>query len=176
MKRKMIILVLLGLGLPTVLLAVEAYNMSGTIEYTAASPLGQWTGSNSSVKGSISVGPVGGKVCIDQSAWDSKNRKRDDHTRTMFSVESSPQACLVVTGLDGSLAGGSVTARGSLTIKGVSHDVTIPGNVSVKGGHVHFEGSMDLKLSDYKIERPSVMGVQVKDDVHVRIVADGVRP
>lgn len=173
MKRMAFLLVVLAMGVPALLLAVETYRVSGTIEYSAASPLGQWTGINSKVTGSVSVSPAGGKICVDQTAWDSKNRKRDDHTKTMFNVAAWPQACLVVSAMDGNASGGSVTLRGKLAMNGATRDVSIPGTVSTKGGSVHFEGSMDLKLTDYHIERPSVMGVQVKDDVHVKIVADG---
>lgn len=42
----------------------------------------------------------------------------------------------------------------------------------VQDGVLHVEGNLDILLSDYKIEKPSLMGVTINDKVALKIVAD----
>ncbi len=147
--------------------------VTGSIEYTASSPMATWSGKNGSMNGSISLSPPAGKVCIKQSEWNSKNAKRDAHTKDMFQVGTFPEACFVPEKVEGNLSNGSVVLHGILTMNGAKQNISVAGNLRTNNGKLHFEGTTSLKLTDYQITRPSIMGIQVEDQVNIKIIADG---
>jgi polyisoprenoid-binding protein YceI len=67
------------------------------------------------------------------------------------------------------LKGGAVTAKGDLSIHGVSKAVELPGTVSAKDGGLAVKGSYPLKMSDYGVKPPVMMmgTVRVKDEVTI---------
>jgi polyisoprenoid-binding protein YceI len=67
------------------------------------------------------------------------------------------------------LKDGAVTAKGDLSIHGVSKTVELPGTVSAKDGGLAVKGHYGLKMSDYGVKPPVMMmgTVRVKDDVDI---------
>jgi polyisoprenoid-binding protein YceI len=67
------------------------------------------------------------------------------------------------------LQGATVTAKGSLTIHGVSKPVALPGTLSAKDGGLAVKGRYDLKMSDYGVKPPVMMmgTVRVADSVGI---------
>jgi polyisoprenoid-binding protein YceI len=75
---------------------------------------------------------------------------------------------------------GALVVKGPLTIRGVTHNISVPVAVSVPGaGTYRFEGKFQVKQTDYGINPESVAGaVTVKDqvDVHFVIAATAAGP
>lgn len=69
---------------------------------------------------------------------------------------------------------GKSNVAGKLTIAGVSKNVSIPVTVVKKGNTFAINGTENLKLSEYGMERPGFMGVKTGDaiSVNVKIVAE----
>ena len=64
-----------------------------------------------------------------------------------------------------------VTVSGKMTCHGVEKEIATKGSVVVKKGVATVSSSFDLKLADYKITVPSVVGKKVADDVKISINA-----
>ena len=64
-----------------------------------------------------------------------------------------------------------VTVSGDLTVHGVTKTVTVPGTITVKGGTATASAKMQIKLADYKVDVPSVVGDKVAKDAIITIDA-----
>ncbi|MFN3368980.1 MAG: YceI family protein [Thermus sp.] len=151
------------------------FQVQGEATYEARAPLGTFRGVNPSLEGVVSFEPVKGllqgRVCVDLSAWDSKEPLRDRHTREMFQVDRYPQACLLIQGWDAN----QNLVHGVFSLHGVERRVTVPVRHTLEGGRIlRFEGEWELLLSDYGLKAPSFMGMRVQDRVVVRVKGQGV--
>ncbi|MFL5754074.1 MAG: YceI family protein [Bacteroidia bacterium] len=62
-----------------------------------------------------------------------------------------------------------VTVTGNMELHGVTKPVNVEGTLTVKGKHVIIDSKFPIKLSDYKIEDPSIIGKKVAEAVDVTI-------
>ncbi|MEB2775098.1 YceI family protein [Algoriphagus sp. D3-2-R+10] len=60
-----------------------------------------------------------------------------------------------------------VTAEGTLTIHGVSHQILIPGTIVSDGKQLKLDFKFPVKLEDYKIEIPTIVFSKIADVVDV---------
>ncbi len=158
--------------------APTPYRVQGRVVYQAKSPIGTFKGKNEAVQGEIlwdpETGTLSGKVCLDLSRWESGEPLRDKHTRAMFEVDRYPEACYVITGIEGDPAQGPVTLLGELTLHGVTRPLAIPGTVRFEGETILFEGQFETKITDWKMKRPSLMGIKVRDPVRVWVYGEAI--
>ncbi|HEY8280627.1 MAG TPA: YceI family protein [Bdellovibrionota bacterium] len=101
---------------------------------------------------------VGGKVEIDMTSLKNTdltdgeyNAKLVNHLKSddFFSVEKHPTATLKITKVE--KKGGKTMVTGDLTIKGMTHPVTFPAEVSVDKGQVKAKGEMTVDRTLYDI-------------------------
>ena len=117
-------------------------------------------------------GKIDGSVCLATKAWNSGEGIRDGHTRDMFEVEKFPTACFAPDTLEGDVKAGKVTIAGKLTMHGVTLPVKLIGTANDDGAKVSFTGAFTIKVTDYKMNRPSILGFTVADEVPVTISAE----
>lgn len=60
---------------------------------------------------------------------------------------------------------------GKLTIHGVTKEVSVPGNVVVKGGNVMMKATFNVLLADYKVNVPGVVSDKVGKEAKVALEA-----
>ena len=95
---------------------------------------------------------VGGTVEIDMNTIEDQNHKSDNklvnHLKDpdFFEVEKFPFATMVITKAATTDAD-SMNVTGDLTIKGITHAVTFPANVEVKGGIVKANAKLIIDRS-----------------------------
>lgn len=153
-----------------------SFQVAGEATYEARAPLGAFRGTNPTLEGQVDFNPtqnlLRGRVCLDLTAWNSKEPLRDRHTRDMFQVEQYPRACLNIQGFDP----GKNLVQGILSLHGVERKVAVPVRYTLEqgGGALRFEAELELLLSDYGLKAPSFMGMRVQDRVVVRIKGQGV--
>ena len=71
---------------------------------------------------------------------------------------------------DSARGGLDVTLRGTLTLHGVSHEVTVPVHVTVANDLLSGTGTMALKQTDFGIKPIAVAGVvKVKDEIRIEV-------
>lgn len=135
--------------------------VSGRFRADFDDPRGAWTGEVACEAKSLATGVEG----------------RDTNLREYLDTEHQPQIRFELAGFEpGTLdveaqkVGGTVVGR--MTIRGKTHDVRMPVQVSVDASRrVVVEGQMPLKLSDYGVEVPSQLGgaITMEDEVKVWI-------
>jgi polyisoprenoid-binding protein YceI len=62
-----------------------------------------------------------------------------------------------------------VTAKGKLTIHGVTKDVSIPGTLTVKGGAVTSAAKFKVATADYGIKIPSVVATKIAKEIEITV-------
>jgi polyisoprenoid-binding protein YceI len=174
MKKTVFLAVSLMVGV--VLAAPAEFTPTGVITYEAAGPVGKWKGTNKAFSGKLTYdrdsSKIAGSVCVATKAWNSGEGIRDGHTRDMFEVEKFPTACFAPESLEGDVKAGKVTILGKLTIHGVTQAIKLIGTAKDDGAKVSFTGAITLKVTDYKMNRPSILGFTVADEVPVTISAE----
>lgn len=89
---------------------------------------------------------------------------RDEHTKEKYlEVSKYPTAKLQVKQL-----GASGDTTGRLTLHGVTKDVPVHVVLTPQSGGVSVVAEMQLKLTDFKLDIPTYMGVTVAEDVTAR--------
>jgi len=175
--RKVGWIVLLMAGVFSFAFAAGEYMVSGRIVYEARSPIGAFKGENPTVSGGLSWDPqtrkAEGQICVDLATWDSGEPLRDRHTSAMFEVDTYPKGCFELTGVRAVAAAGEFVLLGNLTLHGVTRTIEIPGKMREEGSKLYFEGYFETKITDWKMKRPSMMGLKVKDFVKVWVYGEG---
>lgn len=62
-----------------------------------------------------------------------------------------------------------VTARGQLTIHGVTHEVEVPGTIDTNGSGVEMKATFPIKVADYDIDIPKIVFYNIAEEVEVRV-------
>lgn len=103
--------------------------------------------------------------------------QRDRHMKEKYlETKTFPEAKVTVDKLqlasnpivDGFKIDG-VAFAGQLTLHGISHPITGTIDLNTSSGITKGEGQFEIKLSDYKIDVPSYLGITVADTVTVKI-------
>jgi polyisoprenoid-binding protein YceI len=96
---------------------------------------------------------------------------RDKHTKEAIESDKFPEVTLKVarSALKFPAAGAesSGDAKGTLTFHGQTNDVTIHYSAKLNGDTLDVKGNTQINVDDYKVKRPSYLGVTVKPDVAI---------
>ena len=152
------------------------------VGFNAKSTLHDFSGVTSRVDGNFSVNlskagekPLG-TIAVESNSLDSAEAGRDKDMRKSLDVEQFKTLEFQWTGfsvksVDAKAMTVSGEATGKLTIRGKSHDVTMPVKVSVDSSkRVAIDGELAIKMSDYNVVPPSQLGViKVLDEVTIWI-------
>jgi polyisoprenoid-binding protein YceI len=150
--------------------------LHGTIIYSSTSPMADWTGTNTAVTGTAiwdsQSGKVTAEVFVDLANWNSGSALREKHTQAMFEVDRFPKATFLLTESAGDAAHTNVALKGTLDLHGVKRPLDIPGMLKMEKDQISFGGDFILRLTEWGIKRPSLLGAQVDDIVKVHIQAE----
>ena len=176
-QSRLLSFLFLGLFSTAAHAAVLSNVLVGSVICDAKSPITDWKGTNPAVSGSVTwtteTKTISADVWVDQAHWDSNNPLRDKHTRTMFEVDKFPKAHFMISSTGVGTENGEVTLKGTLEMHGVKRDIEIPGKLQVAGGKISFQGTVSLKITEYGMKRPSLLGATVADAVKVTVQAQG---
>ncbi len=151
---------------------------SSTLTYTARDSRNEWQGVAplSEVTLTETEDELQVEAVLEPGRFDSGNFARDGNARfTVFEVEEFPTATLGGSLPPTVLEGGveAVTFSGTLTLHGVTRDVTFPVQVTRDGAQATAAGSFDVLLSDYEMTRPNLFGIVVEDRVELTVSLTG---
>jgi polyisoprenoid-binding protein YceI len=62
------------------------------------------------------------------------------------------------------IEGSDFTSSGNITFHGVSQPVAMKGKITREGNKLTFTGDFNLKMTQFKIDPPSLMGISTNDD------------
>lgn len=152
-------------------------SLSGTLTIDLAAPA-------KSAAANVVVDLTHVKTGIDKR--DAHMRSKDFLDTAKFPTAAFKLTSVEITGDPRAAGGATATGRGSLTIKGVSKDVTVPVKVGFRklddqlkklgftGDVLRVTGKFDIQLSDYGIKVPSMLGQKVSNTVTITVALTGV--
>lgn len=112
-------------------------------------------------------------IRIPVSNFDSGNGNRDEHMQETVEAAKFPNVDIkaVIPDAKVQASGESqVTLKGKLTFHGITQDVQIPLTLSWSGPkQVGVKGKFIVSLDGYKVERPSLLGMKVEDNIEIEI-------
>lgn len=143
-----------------------------TVTYAAKHPLHKWEGVSHDVNCAVIYNdetkqPESVAVSMKVSSFDSNNNNRDSHAMEVLDGLKYPN--VTFTSSDISVGeSGALTANGKLTFHGVTKPVTLRTIRRDANGKMTLTGEFPINMSDYNIERPSLMGMKTDDDMALR--------
>ena len=153
-------------------ITVHAKKDGSTIEYTLVHPLHTVHGISKDVDCDVKYDNATGKVTgvsvkADVLSFDSDNSNRDSHMGEVTDALEYPEVvfdCDSVTYLNND----TLAVVGKLTFHNVTK--TIPVKVSEKfnGNETIFDGDFNISLTEFKIKRPSLLLMPVKDKLELQ--------
>jgi polyisoprenoid-binding protein YceI len=165
-----LLIVLLVTAVPFSVLAQKTYQVkSQNMVVSGTSNLHDWTANVSKANGSAQLEVNNGKITsiqnveikVDaQSLKGSKGNIMDSKIKDALDAKKNPT--ITYKASKGSLTEQSgtykITTNGSLTIAGVTQNVTLDASGKVlPNGDIEFSGVKKLKMTDYKIDPPTAM-------------------
>ncbi|GAB4048089.1 YceI family protein [Spirosoma litoris] len=138
-----------------------------TVTYSAKHPLHKWDGVSKEVNCAIMYNddtkqPESVAVSLKVSSFDSDNNNRDSHAMEVLDGLKYPNVTFVSSDIKAG-ENGTLTAKGTLTFHGVAKPVTLEATRKDAGGKMTLTGEFPVNMSDYNIERPSLMGLKTED-------------
>lgn len=172
MKRKTLALFLL-LAFPRLLSAASQWVLSqATITYHISHPLHEADGTSHAArgKGMCDSGQCNFLIAVPVKTFDSGNSNRDLH---MLEIVRGAQFPLVVVRFhlpEAELTSSSIPADLEIQFAGQTVDYKqVPFKRVAKGGQIEVTGTIPVKISDFKIKRPELLDMPIKDDVPVHV-------
>ncbi|SFD54082.1 YceI family protein [Spirosoma endophyticum] len=165
------IVVLCAFVAPMAKRKVMADKAASTVSYAAKHPLHNWEGVSHDVNCAMiyndeSKQPESIAVSIKVASFDSDNNNRDSHA--VEAMEGIKYPNVTFTSSDIKSDNGALTAKGTLTFHGVARPVTLQATSKEAGGKMTLIGEFPVNMTDYKIERPSLMGMKTEDAMILR--------
>jgi polyisoprenoid-binding protein YceI len=174
--RKLVILFML-LSLPVIFAGAQnvsvrtmADKKSSSITYSMKHPLHSWSGTSRDVS---SVILSNGKkydiqevaVSVKVSTFDSKNANRDSHMIEVTEAIRFPN--ITFSGKVISKKENQLDVSGELTFHGISRPLNFEVTTTEKGGKLEVTGGFTVTLTEFNIQRPTLMGLPANDEIKV---------
>jgi polyisoprenoid-binding protein YceI len=102
-------------------------------------------------------------VQVPVTTFNSGNSNRDSHAMEVIDAISYPDVRFTSTNI--AQKGDSLMITGKLTFHGITKIVNIAAAENWKNNKLMITGNFDISLTAFKIERPSLMMIPVKDDL-----------
>lgn len=139
---------------------------AGALTYHVSYPLKKVIGVAKNVKGKghCEAGSCQFLVAVPLKDFQSGDGNRDNHMLEVTKAGTNPMVMVNVKFADSVNAGDQIDAKAEITFAGKSHvydHITIKSSAS--GAQVITSGTVPLVLSDFSVERPSLLAIKVDD-------------
>jgi polyisoprenoid-binding protein YceI len=170
MKKSGFLLIALFLGLSLYAqnkVKVNCVKEESVITYAMKHPLHEWTGESKEINSIILTDDA--RTTIYQVAvsakvasFDSKNANRDSHMMEATEAIKFPNVTYVSNSVN--IDGSDFSSMGTITFHGISQPVAMKGKLVREGNKLTFTGNFSVKLTQFKVDPPSLMGISANDD------------
>ena len=138
-----------------------------TVTYSMVHPMHKWDGTSHDVNAAMLYDEATKQiqniaVAIRVATFDSQNQNRDSHMIEVLDGLKYPNVTFSSQDVKPN-PDGTLTAKGKLTFHNVAKPVTVVVTRRDVGSEMVMEGKFDLKMTDYGIERPSLLGFATED-------------
>lgn len=145
---------------------IEAIKKESSITYQLTHPLHEVESTSKDAYCAIEVDPNTKEikkvsVQVDVTTFNSGNSNRDSHAMEVIDALSYPDARFASTNI--SQKGDSLKVAGKLTFHGITKDILISAATKWSKDKLVVNGNFDISLTAFKVERPSLLMIPVKD-------------
>lgn len=148
----------------------EAIKGESSLSYGLVHPMHKINGVSRDFRCKVDLSPdtVNSQIKVSAaiSSFDSKNSSRDSHAMEMVEAMKYPTVDFSSTGVKPE--GDGYQVAGNLTFHGVTRPVSFHVTPKSVPGKVEIVGEFAVKLSDFKVERPSLLLVPTEDKLTIR--------
>lgn len=153
---------------------IMADKATSVITYSMKHPMHAWEGVSRDVNCAVMYDEEAQQlksvaVVVKVSSFDSGNANRDSHAIESMEGIKYPNVSFASQEIAPNGNGG-LTIKGNLTFHGVSKPMVIQATSKTANGKMTVDGGFDFKLTDFKVERPSLMMVPVEDEVKMKFM------
>jgi len=173
--RKLIIIlffqVVFAQGVPVTIDADQSF-----ISYDGRHPAHNWTGVSKEIKGSFIFdkdNPTASNVdlFVPVFSFDSKNSNRDSNMLDVIEDYFYPTVSFTSSGII--KQENQYYIKGLLFFHGIKKEITIPVNFTLDDKKIKVDADFSISLTDYKIKRPSLLTIKMKDDITIKLFLIG---
>ena len=153
---------------------VELLKDESSITYRIVHPLHEIEATSKDATYQLEIDPakkeiVSVSATVDVTTFDSGNSNRDSHAMEVIDAISYPEVSFVSSSV--TEAGDSLKVTGKLTFHGVTKDIVAMATSKWSVDKIEVMGSFVLSLTDFKIERPSLLMIPVEDALRFTFAA-----
>jgi polyisoprenoid-binding protein YceI len=146
--------------------SVECSKDETSVTYLLTHPLHHMESTSKEIECRIDIDPIkkeikATSVQIDVTTFNSGNSNRDSHAMEVIDAITYPDVTFLSTSIIQNAD--SLKAMGKLTFHGVTKDIIIIAATTWKPNQLEVKGSFDLSLTDFKVERPSLLMIKCDD-------------
>lgn len=144
----------------------EALKGESSITYRIVHPLHKIESTSRDFSSKLEIDDVAKEIKtveahVDVMTFNSGNSNRDSHAMEVIDAIIYPEASFTSTVV--SQHGDSVTVSGKLLFHGQTRDVDMAASMKWMGNKLEVRGGFDVSLTQFKIERPSLLLIPVED-------------
>lgn len=150
---------------------IFADKTKSSVTYSLSHPLHKWDGTSKDVsslivynRGSKTIENVA--VAIKIGSFDSENANRDSHTIEVLDAIKIPNVTFTSTSIKED--GEELKVTGNLTFHGVSKPISFNAKAKNNGKELSVIGNFEIKITDFQITPPSLMGIATEDLIKLR--------
>ena len=146
------------------------------ISYDGRHPAHNWTGVSKEIKGSFIFNkdnPTASNVdlFVPVFSFDSKNSNRDSNMLDV--IEDYFYPTVSFTSSEIIKQENQYYIKGLLFFHGIKKEITIPVNFTLDDKKIKVDTDFSISLTDYKIKRPSLLTIKMKDDITIKLFLVG---
>ena len=171
MKKLILLLTLVVSSFTTVYSQqkLQCDNKKSTVSYAMNHPLHAWKAVNNEVKSVVLLNQQKNitqvAVIIKIASFDSKNANRDSHVIEATEALLYPTITFSSTSIK--QLGNELSVKGNLTFHGVSKVIVFKAITKSKNSKLKVTGDFIVKMSEFKIDPPTLMGIAVDDEITI---------
>lgn len=173
--NKKLLTILLLLALPQLLRADSQWVLAqSTLTYHISHPLHDADGISHAArgKGICHAGQCNFLIAVPVKSFDSGNSNRDLHMLEVVRGAEFPMVVVRFHLPEAALSSGTIHADLEIQFDGQTAEYKrVPFQRVTKGTEIEVTGTIPLKLSDFKIPRPELLAMPIKNEVPVRVDA-----
>ena len=153
---------------------VELLKDESSITYRIVHPLHEIEATSKDATYQLEIDPAKKEIIsvsatVDVTTFDSGNSNRDSHAMEVIDAISYPEVSFVSSSV--TEAGDSLKVTGKLTFHGVTKDIVAMATSKWFVDKIEVRGSFVLSLTDFKIDRPSLLMIPVEDALRFTFAA-----
>ena len=154
--------------------SVECIKNETSVTYLLSHPLHHMESTSKEINCRIEIDPAKKEIKtvsaqIDVMTFNSGNSNRDSHAMEVIDAITYPDVIFSSTSIVQN--GDSLNVTGKLTFHGVAKDIIIATVIKWLPNRLEVNASFDLSLTDFKVERPSLLGIKCDDTLKFSLTA-----